>query len=87
VILLSVAEVSKTFKQVNIHKAAGLDWLPGLVIKACADQLASNFTDIFNLSLNESVSHPSHRLFSLLPHGKWYRSAKSRIKRLLNRET
>jgi hypothetical protein len=25
VILLSVAEVSKTFKQVNIHKAAGLD--------------------------------------------------------------
>jgi hypothetical protein len=29
-------------------------------------------------------SHPSHRLFSLLPHGKRYRSAKSRTKRLLN---
>ena len=29
-------------------------------------------------------SHPSHRLFSLLPHGKWYRSAKSRPIRLLN---
>ena len=29
-------------------------------------------------------SHPSHRLFSLLPHGKWYRRAKSRSKRLLN---
>jgi hypothetical protein len=28
--------------------------------------------------------HPSHRLFSLLPHGKWYWSAKSRSKRLLN---
>uniref|UniRef100_A0A4W5JW70 Alkylated DNA repair protein AlkB homologue 8 N-terminal domain-containing protein n=1 Tax=Hucho hucho TaxID=62062 RepID=A0A4W5JW70_9TELE len=28
--------------------------------------------------------HPSHRLFSLLPHGKQYRSAKSRTKRLLN---
>jgi hypothetical protein len=27
---------------------------------------------------------PSHRLFSLLPHGKQYRSAKSRRKRLLN---
>uniref|UniRef100_A0A673YQD2 Huntingtin interacting protein 1 related b n=1 Tax=Salmo trutta TaxID=8032 RepID=A0A673YQD2_SALTR len=26
----------------------------------------------------------SHRLFSLLPHGKWYRCAKSRSKRLLN---
>ena len=29
-------------------------------------------------------SHPSHRLFSLLPYGKRYRSAKSRTKRLLN---
>jgi hypothetical protein len=28
-------------------------------------------------------SHPSHRLFSLLPHSKRYRSAKSRIKMLL----
>ena len=29
------------------------------------------------------VKHSSHRLFSLLPHGKRYRSAKSRSKRLL----
>ena len=29
-------------------------------------------------------SHPSHRLFFLLPHGKRYRGAKSRTKRLLN---
>ena len=29
-------------------------------------------------------SHPSHRLFSLLPHSKRYRSANSRSKRLLN---
>ena len=29
-------------------------------------------------------SHPNHRLFSLLMHGKQYRSAKSRSKRLLN---
>ncbi|CDQ56617.1 unnamed protein product [Oncorhynchus mykiss] len=27
-------------------------------------------------------SHPSYRLFSLLPHGKRYRSTKSRTKRL-----
>ena len=52
---LSVADVSKTFKQVNIHKAAGPDGLPGQVLNACADQLASVFTDIFNLSLTESV--------------------------------
>jgi hypothetical protein len=40
---------------VNIHKAAGPDRLPGRVLKACADQLSSIFTDIFNLSLTESV--------------------------------
>ena len=55
VITLSTADVSKTFKQVNIHKAAGPDGLPGRVLRACADQLAGVFTDIFNMSLIESV--------------------------------
>ena len=55
VITLSVADVSKTFKQVNIHKAAGPDGLPGCVLKTCKDQLASVSTDMFNLSLTESV--------------------------------
>ena len=32
VITFSVADVSKTFKQVNIHKAAGSDGLPGHVL-------------------------------------------------------
>ena len=31
VITLSAADVSKTFKQINIHKAAGPDGLPGRV--------------------------------------------------------
>ena len=43
VIALFVADVSKTFKQINIHKAAGPDGLSG--------QLAVVFTDIFNISL------------------------------------
>ena len=55
VITLSVEDVSKTIKHVNIHKAAGADGLPGHVLKACADQLTSVFTNIFNLSLTESV--------------------------------
>ena len=55
VIALSVADVSKTFKQVNIHKDAGPNGLPGCVLRACADQLASVFTDIFNMSLTKSV--------------------------------
>ena len=45
VITLSVANVSKTFKQVNIHKAARPDGFPGHVLRVCADQLASVFTD------------------------------------------
>ncbi|KAM9459181.1 uncharacterized protein ACWYII_010881 isoform 2-T2 [Salvelinus alpinus] len=36
------------------------------------------------LKIVTDPNHPSHRLFSLLPHGKRYRSAKSRTKRLLN---
>ena len=36
------------------------------------------------LKIVKDSSHPSHRLFSLLPHGKRYRSAKSRSKKLLN---
>ena len=47
--MLSVALVG------NIHKALGPDGLPGLVLKACVDQLTSVFTDIFNLSLTKSV--------------------------------
>ena len=33
------------------------------------------------LKIAKDFSPPSHRLFSLLPHGKWYRSAKSRSKK------
>ena len=36
------------------------------------------------LKIVKDASHPSRRLFCLLPHGKLYRSAKSRSKRLLN---
>ena len=34
VITMSIADVSKTFKQVNIHKAAGPGGLPGRVLRA-----------------------------------------------------
>ena len=47
VITLSVADLSKTFKQVNIHKAAGPDGFPRCVLRV--------FTDIFNMSLIESL--------------------------------
>jgi hypothetical protein len=46
VITLSVADVNKIFKQVNIHKAVRPDGLPGRGLKACVHQLSSVFTDI-----------------------------------------
>jgi hypothetical protein len=55
VITLSVADVSKTFKQVNIHNAVGPDGLPERVLRACADQLAGVCTGIFNMPLIESI--------------------------------
>ena len=67
VITLSVADVSKTFKQVNIHKAAGPDGLPGRVLRACADQLAGVFTDIFNMSLIESVIPTCFKQTTIVP--------------------
>ncbi len=40
---LSVADVTRSFKRVNIHKAVGPDGIPGRVLKACAFQLARGF--------------------------------------------
>jgi hypothetical protein len=67
VITLSAADVSRTFKQVNIHKATGPDRLPRRVLRACADQLASVFTDIFNLSLSESKIPTCFKQTTIVP--------------------
>ena len=67
VITLSAADVTKSFKQVSIHKVTGPDRLPECVLQACADQLASIFTDIFNLSLSESVIPTRFKQTTLVP--------------------
>ena len=67
VIKLMVADVNKTFKQVNIHKPAGADGLPGCVNKARMDQLASVFTDSFNLSLTKSVIPTCFKPTTIVP--------------------
>jgi hypothetical protein len=67
VITLSIAYESQTFKQVNIHKVAGPDGLLGCVLRACTDQLASVFTEIFNLSLTESVIPTCFKQTSMVP--------------------
>ena len=67
VITFSIADVSKTFKQINIHKAVGPNKLPGRVLKAYEDQLASVFSDIFNLSLTESVIPTCFKKTTIVP--------------------
>ncbi|KAI5106658.1 gastrula zinc finger protein XlCGF28.1-like [Silurus meridionalis] len=52
---ISEHDVRKAFKRVNTRKAAGPDGITGRVLKACADQLAAVFTEIFNLSLKQRL--------------------------------
>ncbi len=64
---LSVADVTRSFKRVNIRKAMGPDGIPGCVLNACAIQLARVFTDIFNLSLSLSVVPSCFKKSTIVP--------------------
>ncbi|KAK3517626.1 hypothetical protein QTP70_013434 [Hemibagrus guttatus] len=48
-------DVRRPFRIVNTKKAAGPDGISGQVLRACTDQLAPMFTEIFNLSLTQLV--------------------------------
>jgi hypothetical protein len=61
------ANVSKTFKRVNPRKAAGPDGIPSRVLRACTDQLAGVFTDIFKLSLYHSAVPICFNMSSIVP--------------------
>ncbi len=64
---ISVAAVTRSFKQVNIRKAVGPDGIPGHVLRACAFQLAGVFTDIFNLYLSLSVVPSCFKKSTIVP--------------------
>jgi hypothetical protein len=57
-------------------------YIPGAKLPAIQD-LYTRRCQRKALTIVKYSSYPSHRPFSLLLHGKWYRSAKSRSKRLL----
>ena len=63
----TAADVRKTFKRVNPRKAAGPDGIPSRAHRACADQLAGVFTDIFNLSLSQSAVPICFKMSTLVP--------------------
>ncbi len=64
---VSVADVTRPLRRVNIRKAAGPDGIPGRVLKTCAHQLAGVFTDIFNLSLSLSVVSQCFKTSIIVP--------------------
>ena len=62
-----MADVSETFKRVNPRKAVGPDGIPSRVLRACADQLAGVFMDIFNLSLSQSAVPTFFKMATSVP--------------------
>ncbi|XP_041830687.1 uncharacterized protein LOC121632933 [Melanotaenia boesemani] len=64
---LTTADVCTTLKQINARKAAGPDGIPGRVLRACAEQLAEVFTDIFNLSLTQAAVPTCLKSTSIVP--------------------
>ena len=57
----------KTFKRVNPHNAAHPAGIPNHVLRACADQLAGVFMDIFNLSLSQSAVPTCFKMATIIP--------------------
>jgi hypothetical protein len=57
----TLANMSKTFKCVNPRKAVSPDG------RACADQLAGVFTDIFNQSLSQSGVPTCFKMAIIVP--------------------
>ncbi len=53
--VISRVDVCRSFKRINPSKAPELDGIPGRTLEVCADKLADVFTDIFSLSLFQSV--------------------------------
>ncbi|KAF7702949.1 hypothetical protein HF521_021956 [Silurus meridionalis] len=64
---ISEHDVRRAFKRVNTRKASGPDGITGRVLKACADQLAPVFTEIFTLSLEQSVVPSCFKQSTIVP--------------------
>ncbi|KAK1803808.1 hypothetical protein P4O66_003735 [Electrophorus voltai] len=66
-LIITESDVRRVFKRVNTRKAAGPDGICWRVLKACADQLALVFTDIFNLSLTLGIVPSSFKHSTIFP--------------------
>ncbi|XP_060792532.1 uncharacterized protein LOC132895728 [Neoarius graeffei] len=60
-------DVRRVLRAINPRKATGPDGVPGKVLKACADQLAQVFTDIFNRSLEQAIIPTCLKSATIIP--------------------
>ncbi|KAK3540975.1 hypothetical protein QTP86_007696 [Hemibagrus guttatus] len=65
--IISEHNMRKAFRRVNTRKAAGPDDITGQVLMACANQLAPVFTEIFNLSLEQSMIPECFKQSTIVP--------------------
>ncbi|KAK1803599.1 hypothetical protein P4O66_021017 [Electrophorus voltai] len=66
-LIITESDVRRVFKRVNTRKAVRPDGICGRVLKACADQLAPVFTDIFSLSLTLSIISSGFKRSTIVP--------------------
>ncbi|KAK1802089.1 hypothetical protein P4O66_004432 [Electrophorus voltai] len=66
-LIITESDVRRVFKRVKTRKAVGPDGICGRVLKACTNQLAPVFTDIFNLSLTLGIVPSSFKLSTIVP--------------------
>ncbi|KAK1798031.1 hypothetical protein P4O66_000528 [Electrophorus voltai] len=66
-LIITESDVRRVFKRVNTRKAAGPDGICWRVLKACTNQLAQVFTNIFNLSLMLGIIPSSFKRSTIVP--------------------
>ncbi len=66
-LFISITDVIRSFRRVNIRKAVGPDGIPDRVLRVCGFQIFGVSTNIFNLSLSLSVVPPCFKKSTILP--------------------
>lgn len=64
---MTTQQVTEVLRRINSSKAAGLDNIPGRVLKEYAQELTSVLTDIFNLSLSQAVVPVCWKTSTIMP--------------------
>ena len=64
---MATYEVRRSLTKINSNKACGPDRLSGKLLKCCSDQLAENFTYIFNLSITSMVIPKLWKTAEIIP--------------------